>query len=222
MTSIITIIILQDEKGNNALHVAMERACQASASILLGHDSCDLSATNSLGQYYLHVLASNAPKGEVSANIYRCLVEIAGREAVPLNALDAEGNTALLLAFCNGNMHLCEALIRDGAHPSIPNRKGMSIFTVPTPSIRPLRQVISMIRREPDWLDGPTCLNHECQTKFTITIRKHHCRHCGRILCTKCLSQQISIVKFDIKKPVKVCDICCEVLSKGTSLSAHH
>ena len=200
----------------------MERGCQASASILLGHESCDIAATNAMGQHYLHVLASNAPKGEVSANIYRCLIEISGRESIPINALDSEGNTPLLLAFCNGNMQLCEAFIKDGAHPSIPNRKGLSLFTVATPSIRPLFQVLSMIRREPEWLDGTNCYNPECQAKFSFSVRKHHCRHCGRLLCTKCLSQQMPILKFDINKPVKVCDVCCELLSKGVGSASHH
>ena len=200
----------------------MERGCQASASILLGHESCDIVATNAMGQHYLHVLASNAPKGEVSANIYRCLIEISGRESIPINALDAEGNTPLLLAFCNGNMQLCEAFIKDGAHPSIPNRKGLSVFTVPTPSIRPLYQVLCMIRREPEWLDGGNCFNPECQAKFSFSVRKHHCRHCGRLLCTKCLSQQMPILKFEINKPVKVCDICCELLSRGVGSATQH
>lgn len=70
----------------------MESGSQACASILLGYESCDLNAVNLKGQHYLHVLASHSPKGEVSANIYRCLIEIAGKAAVPLNPLDEAGN----------------------------------------------------------------------------------------------------------------------------------
>ena len=33
-------------------------------------------------------------------------------------------------------------------------------------------------------------------------------RHCGRLLCNKCTSQQMPIVKFDLNKPVRVCEVC--------------
>ena len=40
-------------------------------------------------------------------------------------------------------------------------------------------------------------------------------RHCGRVLCNKCSSKMVPIVKYDLTKPVRTCDICFDVLSLG-------
>ena len=31
-----------------------------------------------------------------------------------------------------------------------------------------------------------------CRQGFSVTRRKHHCRHCGRIFCTDCVSKQVA------------------------------
>lgn len=40
-------------------------------------------------------------------------------------------------------------------------------------------------------------------------------RHCGRLLCAKCSSKDMPIVKYNQQKPVRVCDVCFDVLSLG-------
>jgi hypothetical protein len=40
-------------------------------------------------------------------------------------------------------------------------------------------------------------------------------RHCGRVLCKKCSEKEISILKLGLQKPVRVCDICFDVLTAG-------
>lgn len=42
-----------------------------------------------------------------------------------------------------------------------------------------------------------------------------HSRHCGRLLCHKCSTKEIPIIKFDLNKPVRVCNICFDVLTLG-------
>ncbi|KAG2459630.1 ANFY1 protein, partial [Polypterus senegalus] len=70
-----------------------------------------------------------------------------------------------------------------------------------------------MLTKEPPWCDGSNC--YECSAKFGVTTRKHHCRHCGRLLCHKCSMKEIPVIKFDLNKPVRVCDICFDVLTLG-------
>ncbi|XP_060565596.1 early endosome antigen 1-like [Ruditapes philippinarum] len=45
-----------------------------------------------------------------------------------------------------------------------------------------------------------------CSKKFSVTVRRHHCRHCGNIFCNECSSREAKIAMS--KKPVRVCDNC--------------
>ena len=40
--------------------------------------------------------------------------------------------------------------------------------------------------------DVEECNN--CRGQFSVTRRKHHCRHCGRIFCTDCVTKQVGIL----------------------------
>ncbi|XP_019848853.1 PREDICTED: WD repeat and FYVE domain-containing protein 3-like isoform X2 [Amphimedon queenslandica] len=47
-----------------------------------------------------------------------------------------------------------------------------------------------------------------CNMEFTITERKHHCRDCGKIFCSRCSDYQIEIERLKISKKVRVCVDC--------------
>jgi hypothetical protein len=40
-------------------------------------------------------------------------------------------------------------------------------------------------------------------------------RHCGRVLCKRCSTNEIPIMKFNLQKPVRVCQLCNDVLTPG-------
>lgn len=40
-------------------------------------------------------------------------------------------------------------------------------------------------------------------------------RHCGRLLCSKCSAKDMPIIKYNLSKPVRVCEMCFDVLSLG-------
>ncbi|CAM1322037.1 EEA1 (predicted) [Pycnogonum litorale] len=57
------------------------------------------------------------------------------------------------------------------------------------------------------WLEDSevdSCTN--CPKIFSVTVRKHHCRNCGKIFCHECSSKQATVASS--KKPVRVCDTC--------------
>ena len=35
--------------------------------------------------------------------------------------------------------------------------------------------------------DDAATVCHNCNVKFTWSVRRHHCRHCGRVFCANCL-----------------------------------
>lgn len=58
------------------------------------------------------------------------------------------------------------------------------------------------------------CSNHECNSKFTYTNRKHHCRACGSIFCNKCCGNYVQIPKYRYDEPVRVCLECYPIVTK--------
>uniref|UniRef100_A0A1A9WKJ1 Hepatocyte growth factor-regulated tyrosine kinase substrate n=1 Tax=Glossina brevipalpis TaxID=37001 RepID=A0A1A9WKJ1_9MUSC len=67
----------------------------------------------------------------------------------------------------------------------------------------------------PNWADGKVC--HRCRVEFTITNRKHHCRHCGQVFCGQCTTKQCPLPKYGIEKEVRVCDGCYAQLQRPNS-----
>uniref|UniRef100_H2ZE20 Hepatocyte growth factor-regulated tyrosine kinase substrate n=1 Tax=Ciona savignyi TaxID=51511 RepID=H2ZE20_CIOSA len=69
--------------------------------------------------------------------------------------------------------------------------------------------------KAPRWSDGEDCT--KCKTTFGVIQRKHHCRACGGIFCSKCTTKQAIIPKFGIEKEVRVCDACYDSLTNTKS-----
>ncbi|ORY91449.1 hypothetical protein BCR35DRAFT_274133 [Leucosporidium creatinivorum] len=55
----------------------------------------------------------------------------------------------------------------------------------------------------------------DCQMLFTAFRRKHHCRICGQIFCSRCASNIISSARFGQQGFVRVCNLCLSVLEHG-------
>ncbi|KAK3103345.1 hypothetical protein FSP39_018631 [Pinctada imbricata] len=51
-----------------------------------------------------------------------------------------------------------------------------------------------------------------CGVKFSFSERKHHCRNCGQLLCSKCSRFETEIRKMRIMKPVRVCQACYNII----------
>ncbi|XP_012252643.2 rab GTPase-binding effector protein 1 isoform X2 [Athalia rosae] len=54
-----------------------------------------------------------------------------------------------------------------------------------------------------------------CRTGFTVTRRKMHCRHCGHIFCSTCLSHVVN--SGPKQRPSRVCDVCHTLLVRDTA-----
>merc|ERR1719410_2562603 len=50
-----------------------------------------------------------------------------------------------------------------------------------------------------------------CRQGFSVTRRKHHCRHCGRIFCSECVNKQV--VSGPNSRVSRVCEVCHTLLS---------
>ncbi|KAF5282899.1 hypothetical protein FQR65_LT14176 [Abscondita terminalis] len=55
-----------------------------------------------------------------------------------------------------------------------------------------------------------------CRSIFNVVKRKkQHCRHCGQIFCTNCLSH--TVLSGPNQRPSKVCDVCHTLLVKSSA-----
>ncbi|KAI5477182.1 1-phosphatidylinositol-3-phosphate 5-kinase [Pseudohyphozyma bogoriensis] len=55
----------------------------------------------------------------------------------------------------------------------------------------------------------------DCNTVFTAFRRKHHCRICGQIFCSRCASNIISSARFGNQGFVRVCNLCLNIMEEG-------
>uniref|UniRef100_A0A4W6E8L6 Early endosome antigen 1 n=1 Tax=Lates calcarifer TaxID=8187 RepID=A0A4W6E8L6_LATCA len=71
-----------------------------------------------------------------------------------------------------------------------------------------IKQSQSLTRKWAEDHEVQNCM--ACGKGFTVTVRKHHCRHCGNIFCAECSSK--NALTPSSKKPVRVCETCFEEL----------
>lgn len=53
---------------------------------------------------------------------------------------------------------------------------------------------------------------YECNEKFTTFRRKHHCRVCGQIFCSKCCNQKIPGKIIGCTGDLRTCTYCCKAV----------
>ncbi|XP_066603546.1 rabankyrin-5 [Prorops nasuta] len=197
--------------GDNALHVAMREGHVSVVKALLTECTLDAEVINLKGRNPLHELARYGRDN--AATICEFFLECMSN--YPVNNADLDGNTPLLIAYMKGNGNLCRTLVKSGACLGSMNKDGITIFNYQVATKRLLYRLLDSLTQEAPWADKDLCL--ECGTKFTLTMRKHHCRHCGRILCKQCSDQVVPILKFNYNKPVRVCAVCFDVLQVGAA-----
>ncbi|XP_066277015.1 lateral signaling target protein 2 homolog isoform X2 [Branchiostoma lanceolatum] len=109
--------------------------------------------------------------------------------------------------------------------PRRPDRIDMPLFSTgldfmvpppPPPRTDMDTNVFSLRRRErgsveepPAWLPDQAvsgCM--ACGAPFTVIRRKHHCRNCGKIFCSRCSANSVPIPRYGMMKPVRVCNRC--------------
>lgn len=59
--------------------------------------------------------------------------------------------------------------------------------------------------------DTASAVCMRCTEPFNVTQRRHHCRHCGFVVCNSC-SKSRAVLTHISSKPVRVCRLCTESL----------
>lgn len=59
------------------------------------------------------------------------------------------------------------------------------------------------------------CMN--CGVKFSVIKRRHHCRACGKALCSSCCNMKFMLPYMDNREG-RVCQVCCNALLRAEAL----
>eukprot|EP01012_Entosiphon_sulcatum_P068850 TRINITY_DN9929_c0_g1_i1.p1 TRINITY_DN9929_c0_g1~~TRINITY_DN9929_c0_g1_i1.p1 ORF type:complete len:537 (-),score=53.94 TRINITY_DN9929_c0_g1_i1:79-1689(-) len=76
--------------------------------------------------------------------------------------------------------------------------------------------ILATLHQPPPWVqDASAALCQDCRTtRFSVLHRRHHCRHCGRLLCSRCSHYRVAIPVFGYRNNVRVCRLCHSVILK--------
>jgi len=200
---------IPDKDGNCPLHAAVAINHEPLTNLLLSEAGASVHSKNNMGRTPLHVL------GEKGGS--KLVLEILLQFGAELNIKDNDGNTPLHLAvgFCHPEVSV--ELCRQGASLCEVNDNDTTClddlpFGDQNARTEIQRRMLTSIPRPPAWLPdsaSPHC--QICKTPFTTKNRRHHCRNCGRLVCSKCSPSKKSILKWNIKS-VRVCFVCENVL----------
>lgn len=118
-----------------------------------------------------------------------------GQPSTPPVAEDSEGSTV-------------------SAEPSAPQPPVEASAVEPEPysSLSDEERLLGVLK--PLWIpdeDAPICMN--CSQRFTVLRRRHHCRACGRVLCSACCSNRARLEYMECKE-ARVCLPCLQILQK--------
>ena len=113
-----------------------------------------------------------------------------------------------------------------GASVALPNRDGFtpldsSYRSEEDPSTSLQRILLAKISKPSSWTpDRMVSSCQHCKLPFNKAdpkmARKHHCRHCGRCVCSVCSPRRIVIPKFASAQEERVCLLCERVLAEQT------
>ncbi|KAI6650625.1 hypothetical protein LOD99_7675 [Oopsacas minuta] len=65
---------------------------------------------------------------------------------------------------------------------------------------------------EPEWIDDnkfDRC--QTCNSNFSLFVRRHHCRRCGKLLCGKCCHSKVELWRMGFMDPQLVCNTCVSI-----------
>lgn len=158
-----------DADGNNALHLAVQGGQLAIVRELLTESRVNAEAINAKGRNPLHELCR---VGEDNSGAAICELFLECMPKYPINIPDMDGNTPLLLSYMRGQAPLCKVLVKAGACLGAQNRDGITIFNYKLATDQLLNKLLDQLQMESPWSESELC--QDCNSKFSLTMRKHH------------------------------------------------
>jgi ankyrin repeat protein len=168
-----------DNRQNTPLHLAAAKSRRIT-KYLLEHGA-DASRVNNRNQTPLAVHIITAKRDDPL--IVEMLLQYKTDPNGPL------GNSTLLHKAVDLNFYeIAYRLVRHGARLNAKDAQGRMVFEKVDRKV--LRQLCGKISHPPVWV--PNTDRKSCMiclrnfSRFGVGVRRHHCRHCGRLICGRC------------------------------------
>jgi rabankyrin-5 len=215
---------LADRDGISPL-MAASRAVRADIVEMLvefySHDEALGQRESERGDTALHLAARNAD----GAPVVRLLLSAFG--SALLHVANNDGDTPLHLSVAAGDESAAVELVKRGAPLCVPNKLDVVPLCARVHSMTESeyqlfqRILLEYVNEPPPWLADEVAAHcQNCAAKFGFARRRHHCRHCGRIVCHDCSPNSHPIAKLNIDKDVRLCQLCFAVLSTPRASSS--
>lgn len=219
-----SIVNVADSRRNTALHLAAAKSRRMTKLLLeAGADVNFLNMRNQtpLGVHLLTVTRDDPTLTEI-------LLQYRANANAPVDK-----STTLHVALDKGLYQIAARLVRFGARLDLKDEAGKMVFDKVDGAI--LKMLLSHVAAPPVWVsdaERATCM--ECAKKFGVGSRRHHCRLCGRLLCSACASCHVKASQLPFKlrqrgkkkaepagKKARVCSTCFDVTNERAGAAAH-
>jgi len=131
---------------------------------------------------------------------------------VDVNVSDIGGRTPLHYA-CNASQYeVIKLLLASGANTTVVDRN----YKMPYDCSGEVKSFIleNMIMPPNPVPDEWFSECQICVTEWSIFNRRHHCRHCGRLVCAECSLYTAKLPSFGFVDPVRVCCECYPIIQR--------
>ncbi|CAB0039786.1 unnamed protein product [Trichogramma brassicae] len=121
----------RDNKGNTALHLAVDNANEKAAKLLLKRDA-NPNLADAEGSTTLQIICSSYRRGNAIYSLAKILFDLSNDKYRPLqvDVWDKYGKTPLHHALEQGNKEVVELLLRQGANPNLWNADGWAYLQI--------------------------------------------------------------------------------------------
>ncbi|TYZ56945.1 hypothetical protein PybrP1_002821 [[Pythium] brassicae (nom. inval.)] len=219
-----SIVNVADSRRNTALHLAAAKSRRMTKLLL--DAGADVNFLNMRNQTPLGVHLLTVTRDDPT------LTEILLQHRANANA-PVDQSTALHVALDKGLLQIAARLVRYGARLDLKDEAGKMVFDKLDPAA--LKLLLRQVAAPPVWVrDAERAACMECAKKFGVGARRHHCRLCGRLLCSACASCHVKNSQLPFKlrkrgkkkaepagKKARVCATCHDVTTDNVAAAAH-
>ena len=215
-----SIINVADNRRNTALHLAAAKSGQMTKLLL--ECGADVNFLNMRNQTPLGVHILTATRDDPT------MTEILLQHRTNVNA-PVDKSTILHVALDKRLVEIATRLVRHGARLDLKDESGKTVFD--KVDKQELAKLMVKVMHSPVWVpDSERSACMECNKKFgCLSSRRHHCRMCGRVLCSACSASHVraKMLPFPVRRRGKknktekesantrACKMCYEICMKG-------